>query len=231
MELTAEEIRVLGCLVEKERATPDQYPLSTNSLRLACNQKTSRDPIVELSEVTVDQTMRSLRDQKLARTVLGSGQRAHKHKHVLDEAWGLSARELAVLSVIMLRGPQTLAELRTRTERLADFSSLEDVAAALRSLAERPEPFVVQLERRPGQKEQRYAHLLAGHAQAPEWAYHDGPAPSPAGAASAGAGRSPLADRVAELEEEVQSLRSDLDLLRRQFDQLCERLGETDLEG
>src|SRR5688572_4436261 len=117
MELTPEEIRVLGCLVEKEATTPDNYPLSSNALVNACNQTTNRDPVVDYSEREVDQVMISLREQGLARTVRGDGQRVHKHKHVLGEAIGVDRRALALLSVLMLRGAQTAAELRIRTER------------------------------------------------------------------------------------------------------------------
>src|SRR5688572_1923869 len=170
MELSLEEIRVLGCLVEKERTTPDQYPLSTNALRLACNQKTNREPIVEYNDVLVDQTMLVLRQSGLARTVSGMGMRASKHKHVLGEAWGLSDQELALLCVLMLRGPQTVGELRGRSDRMSSFVSLGEVETVLGTLAGRPDPLVVRLERRPGQKEERWAHLLTG--EAPEW---DGP--------------------------------------------------------
>src|SRR5689334_21768765 len=116
-DLTAEEIRVLACLVEKEATTPDNYPLSTNALVLACNQSTSRDPIVHYNERVVDAAMLSLRDHGLARTVRGDGQRVTKHRHVLRDAWTLSSAQLAVLSVIMLLGAQTAAELRARTDR------------------------------------------------------------------------------------------------------------------
>ncbi len=230
MELSLEEIRVLGCLVEKERTTPDQYPLSTNALRLACNQKTNREPIVEYNDVLVDQTMLVLRQSGLARTVSGMGMRASKHKHVLGEAWGLSDQALALLCVLMLRGPQTVGELRGRSDRMSSFVSLGEVETVLGTLAGRPDPLVVRLERRPGQKEERWAHLLTG--EAPEW---DGPPatswpPRATGSGSSGGsggGSAPaLAQRVAELEEDVRSLTSDLEVLRRQFDALCETLGE-----
>jgi len=220
MDLSAEEIRVLGCLVEKEKTTPDQYPLTTNSLRLACNQKTNRDPVVDFDERTVDAAMLNLRERKLARTVVGGG-RTNKHKHVLGETLDLDDREVSLLGVLALRGPQTPGELRTRTERMVGFDSLDSVVDTLEDLAGRDDPLVVRLERRPGQKEDRYAHLLAGEVQ---W-----PAASPIvelGAGGSAGGRPALAARVDELEEEVRSLTSDLDLLRRQFDQLCDTLGE-----
>ena len=155
-DLTAEEIRVLGCLVEKQATTPDNYPLSSNALMAACNQSTSRDPIVDYSERTIDATMLSLRDRGLARTVRGDGQRVHKHRHVLDEAWSLHGASLAVLSVLMLRGAQAVAELRARTERYmagATNDRSEDIEAALRGLAETEPPFVQLLPRRSGERE------------------------------------------------------------------------------
>lgn len=228
MELTAEEIRVLGCLVEKERTTPDQYPLSTNALRLACNQKTNRDPIVDYSDVTVDQTMLALRQAGMARTVSGMGMRASKHKHVLGEAWGLAQAELALLCVLMLRGPQTVGELRGRSDRMSNFVSLNEVELVLEGLAARPDPLVVRLERRPGQKEERWAHLLTG--EVPEYSEPSpgvtvSRAPSGVGASTPSASAA-LAQRVSDLEEEVRSLSSDLEVLRRQFDALCDTLGE-----
>lgn len=221
MDMSAEEIRVLGCLIEKERTTPEQYPLTTNSLRLACNQKTNREPVVDYDERTVDRAMLALRERKLARTVVGGG-RTSKHKHVLGETWGLSDEESAVLSVLAVRGPQTVAELRTRTERMANIGSLEAVQKVLERLAARPEPLVTCVGRRPGQKEERWAHLLAEEIDWPETTTF----PSPSGGSpSASGSRGGTAQRIEELEEEVRSLSSDLELLRRQFDQLCSQLG------
>jgi len=161
MDLSAADVRVLGCLIEKEQTTPEQYPLTTNSLRLACNQKTNREPVVDFSDVVVDQAMLRLRQAGLARTVSAQGMRTSKHRHVLGEALGLDREELAVLSVLMVRGPQTAGELRTRTERAATFESLDEVEGVLEELAGRsPEPLVVRLERRPGQKEERWAHCF-----------------------------------------------------------------------
>ena len=158
---------MLGCLVEKDRTTPDQYPLTTNSLRLACNQKTNREPVVDYDERAVDTAMLKLRERGLARTVKGDG-RALKHKHVLGDAWSLDDQEVAVLAVLGLRGPQTAGELRTRTERMVGFDSLDAVVATLDRLAGRTEPLAMRLERRPGQKEERYAHLLAEEIEWPE---------------------------------------------------------------
>ena len=161
MELTSEEIRVLGCLAEKAATTPDQYPLSTNALVNACNQKNSREPVVNYTERTVIGTMLLLRAAGLARTVTGGG-RVEKHRHVLHEAWGLDREQLAVLAVLALRGPQTPGELRTRTERYVTFDELAEVDRVLQSLANRGEPLVADLGRAPGQSQHRWTHLLAG---------------------------------------------------------------------
>lgn len=223
MDLTGEEVRVLGSLIEKERTTPDQYPLSTNALRVACNQKTNRQPVVDYPESTIDQVMLALRQRGLARTVHGGG-RVDKHKHVLDEMWGLDEGELALLGVLMLRGPQTPAELRTRSERLHAFSSSEEVMGALASLAERDEPLVCVLERLPGQKEARWAHLLTGEV---DEAAHAATAEAVAAASGGDGGRrSALTDRLEELESEVAALRTELEALRDRVDVFSDRLDE-----
>lgn len=163
MDLTPEEIRVLGCLLEKEATTPDQYPLSTASLRAACNQATNRDPVVDYTEPQVDAAMLSLREQGLARTVHGAGHRVAKHRHVLADAWGLGPAERAVLAVLLLRGPQTVAELKSRIERYDGApGEAAGVAAAVETLAEREEPLVHRLAKRPGEREARVAHLVGG---------------------------------------------------------------------
>ncbi|MCC6438255.1 MAG: YceH family protein [Acidimicrobiales bacterium] len=224
MDLTAEDVRVLGCLIEKELTTPEQYPLTTNSLRLACNQKTNREPVVDYSDVDVDQAMLRLRQAGLARTVSSQGMRASKHKHVLGEAWGLDRRAQALLGALLVRGPQTAGELRTRTDRAAGFESLGEVESVLASLAARtPEALVVRLERRPGQKEERWAHLLCGddidvsHLDAPR------PVRVVASGSSAGAGSGGLT--VAELSRRVEALEGRLAGLTARFDALCEQLG------
>lgn len=159
MEYTAEEIRILGVLIEKEATTPDQYPLSTNALTNACNQKTSRDPVVDYGQRTVADTMLLLRPAGLARTVIAG--RTEKHRHVLDEAWGLDPAALAVLGVLMLRGAQSPGELRTRTERAYGFASLDAVEEVLDRLAVANPPFVRNLGRGAGQSQDRWTHLLA----------------------------------------------------------------------
>jgi uncharacterized protein YceH (UPF0502 family) len=159
------ELRVLGCLIEKQRTTPDAYPLSLNALRLACNQSTNRDPVVEYDEQTIRRALDTLTRRGWARLASGPGSRAVKFRHLFDEAVGLDDAEMAVLAVLMLRGPQTPGELKQRTERLHRFAGLEDVGGVLSGLAGRE--LVTQLERRPGQKEQRYAHLLGAGGSAP----------------------------------------------------------------
>ena len=165
MELTAAELRVLGALIEKEATTPDQYPLTTNALTTACNQKTSRDPVVSYDQRQVSETMLLLRPAGLARTIISG--RTEKHRHVLDEALGLDRGELAVLAVLMLRGPQTPGELRTRTERAHGFDSVDEVERVLGRLAGRDEPLVRNLGRGPGQSQDRWMHLLGEAASSP----------------------------------------------------------------
>jgi hypothetical protein len=163
MDLTAEEVRVLACLVEKQLTTPQQYPLTLNALVTACNQSSNRDPVVSYEDSTVEAAVRSLKIRGLARFVHPShGRSALRFEHRLDEALGLDDRQLALLTVLALRGPQTPGELRARTERMASFPDLGELEAELARLAADPEPLVRELPRRPGQKEQRYAHLLSG---------------------------------------------------------------------
>ena len=158
MDADAVEIRVLGCLIEKQRTTPDQYPLSLNSLRLACNQSTNRDPVVEYDERTIKAALERRSNRGWTRFASGVSSRALKYRHLLDEALSLSEPELSLLAVLMLRGPQTLGELKQRSERLYRFASVGDVAQTLDTLAQRE--LAKRLERRSGQKEDRYAQLL-----------------------------------------------------------------------
>jgi hypothetical protein len=163
VDVDAVEIRVLGCLIEKQRTTPDQYPLSLNALRLACNQTTNRDPVVEYDERMIKAALDRMSHRGWTRFASGASSRALKYRHLLDEALGLSDPELAVLAVLMLRGPQTLGELKQRTERMRRFGSLEEVVQTLEGLAQRE--LVRRLERRPGQKEERYEQLLGGETE------------------------------------------------------------------
>jgi uncharacterized protein YceH (UPF0502 family) len=162
MELTPQEVRVLGCLVEKQLTTPQLYPLTDNALVAACNQSTSRDPVVNYDVATVRLAVRALRERALLRTVHRTGERSDKHQHLLETALSLPPGQMGLLAVLMLRGPQTVAELRARTERMHPFGTLEQVEEALEELADREQPLVVRLERQPGRKESRYRHALLG---------------------------------------------------------------------
>lgn len=205
MELSAPEIRVLGCLLEKERTTPQQYPMTESALVTACNQTTNRDPVVAYEQSLIRRTLLDLRQQGLARMVHRPGDRVEKHRHLLDEAWSLLPPEAAVLTVLFLRGAQTVAELRTRTERLHAFSSAAEVEAVLAALAQRePEPFVAQMERQPGQKEVRYRHLLGDEEVA---------AATVATAGRSGVSAGPRSDVVAQLRAEVAELRQRVERL------------------
>ena len=159
--LSAEEGRVLGCLLEKEATTPEYYPLTLNALRNACNQSSSRQPVVSYDDGDVSRALASLREKALIRIVYSQSNRAAKYRHVLDEALGLDLEGRAIVCLLLLRGPQTVGELRTRSERLAGFESLEAVDEALSRLSDRDEPLVVRLDRAPGQKEARHRQLLA----------------------------------------------------------------------
>jgi uncharacterized protein YceH (UPF0502 family) len=158
VDADAVEIRVLGCLIEKQRTTPDAYPLSLNSLRLACNQATNRDPVVAYEEREIKAALDRMANRGWTRFASGASSRALKYRHLLDEALQLSGPELSVLGVLMLRGAQTVGELKQRSERLHKFDSIAEVAETLDGLAQRE--LVERLERRPGQKEERWRQLL-----------------------------------------------------------------------
>jgi uncharacterized protein YceH (UPF0502 family) len=166
MELTSQEARVLGCLVEKQLTTPQQYPLTENALIAACNQSTNRDPVVAYDVSVVRIAVRSLREKGLLRMVHRSGERSDKHQHLLDRSLGLSSGPVTLLAVLLLRGPQTLAELRVRSERMHPFDTLALVQEGLEALTDREDPLVARLERTPGRKEARYGQLLVDVAQA-----------------------------------------------------------------
>jgi uncharacterized protein YceH (UPF0502 family) len=201
MDLTEAELRMLGCLIEKEMTTPDYYPMTINALIAASNQKSNRTPVVDYSETEVIEAVDWLRERGLARTVHGKGDRALKYKHVAGEVLEISPRQTALLAIMLLRGPQTLGELRSRTGRYTEFADLADVAAELDAMAGAEEPTVVMLERRPGEKESRYQHLLAGKTVDPVAEHSQEP--------SLPAERPPAAaERVAELEKELEELRA-----------------------
>jgi uncharacterized protein YceH (UPF0502 family) len=226
MELDAEEMRVLGCLAEKQLTTPAQYPLTLNALTLACNQATSRDPVVAYDEATVEAAVTRVKTMGLARFLHPThGRSALRFGHTLDEALGLDPPRLALVAVLLLRGPQTLAELRARTQRMVDFPDTGEVETELDALARFEPPLVRRLGRQPGQKEERYEQLLGRAGEAPS-----APSPSEASVASrpdeaeavdddrpAAAGRPSLAVEVAALRDEVAVLRRDVDDLRAQL--------------
>ena len=224
MNLTPVQSRIVGCLIEKEMATPDNYPLTMNGLLAACNQTSNRNPVTKLDEATVGNALQNLRAMNVVRIVYSRSNRADKFRHVLDEMLGLEPEHLALLSVLMLRGPQTSGELRTRTERLHPFATQEEVDAGLRDLAGRNQALVARLERRPGQKESRWAHLLGadlGEVLAGDEDEDDEP-PEP--------GRPPRIDRIAALEDAVAGLRTDLERLQRAHRDLVARLGESEMD-
>jgi uncharacterized protein YceH (UPF0502 family) len=203
MEPDAVEIRVVGCLIEKQRTTPDAYPLSLNALRLACNQATNRDPVVAYDEATVSDALRRLALRGWTRLTSGAGSRARKYRHLLPEALSVDDEELALLAVLMLRGAQTPGELKQRSERLHAFAGLAEVQGALERLLERE--LVVRHQRRPGQKEDRYEQVLGGGGEAQD----EEPQPaflSPAVAADD--------ERLEQLERELQELRAEVAALR-----------------
>ena len=213
MEPDAVEIRVVACLVEKQRTTPDAYPLSLNALRLACNQSTNRDPVVDYEEQAVVEALRRLALRGWTRLASGAGSRARKYRHLLNDAFGLDDAEVSLLAVLMLRGPQTPGELKQRGQRLHDFASLGEVQETLDRLVERE--IVARHERRPGQKEDRYEQLLGGDVGAPA---PTDPGPQVAEPTSSTTGAepelAPAEDRLTRLEREVAELRSELEALR-----------------
>lgn len=216
-ELNALETRILGCLLEKERLTPESYPLSLNSLAMACNQSTNREPVTSYDERTVESGLDSLREKKLATMVHVAGARVPKYRHKLPDHLDLDAAETAILCVLMLRGPQTVGELRQRCERMHSFSTLDAVEQCLAELAREERGLVSQLPQRPGQKERRFVQRLSAAsvlAEPPSDAVETVAIPA-----------LPLAERLtalealtSELKAEVQSLRAELETFRKQFE-------------
>jgi len=207
---------VLGALLEKQRTTPDAYPLSLNALRSACNQSTNRDPVVDYDEAMIRDALHRLSRRRWARLASGPGSRAAKYRHLLDEALGLGPPEIAVLAVLMLRGAQTPGELRARTDRMHVFPDADALHDVLDRLAERD--LVARLQRRPGQKEERYLHLLSEDAEpaaaaSPPPSIADVPAPTP----PAQPRSDDTAERLDGLEREVAELRAEMESLRREL--------------
>lgn len=211
MEPDAIEIRVVACLIEKQRTTPDAYPLSLNALRLACNQSTNRDPVVSYDEATVSEALRRLALRGWTRLASGAGSRARKYRHLLPEALDLDPAAVSLLAVLMLRGPQTPGELKQRSERLHGFADLAAVEATLERLIERGH--VARLERRPGQKEVRYSQLLGGE----EGAGEEAATPEVSAPAEAPPAASEQDEIVAGLEGEITALRAELARLREAY--------------
>jgi uncharacterized protein YceH (UPF0502 family) len=198
MDPDAVELRVIGCLMEKQRTTPDGYPLTLNALRLACNQATNRDPVVDYDEETIRGAVARLRSRGWVRFASGQGSRAAKYRHLVDQALQIGGAEQAVLTVMLLRGPQTPGELKGRTERLHPFASLAAVEETVDQLIHRG--YAERVARRPGQKEDRFGHLLGSDAEAPDATGGTVPAVAPA--------VDSLEERVARLEREVAELRA-----------------------
>lgn len=202
--LDAVEVRVLGALIEKEATTPEYYPLSLNALVNACNQKSNRDPVVSFDEETVEDAILRLREKKLALTITGSG-RVNKYAQRISETLNLGRRELAVLCTLLLRGPETLGEIKDRSERMFAFADSEEAESVLTRLSELPTgALVTKLPRQPGQKEARYTHLLAGEPVLDVAAEPTSTPPT----------------RVGQLEQELQRLRAEFDELKNRFDKL-----------
>jgi uncharacterized protein len=212
--LTPTETRVLGSLIEKDITTPDYYPLSLNALVNACNQKNNRDPVMNLDEQTVRDALTTLQEKRLAGPASGADSRVPKYEHRLQEVFNFDRREIAILCVLLLRGPQTPGELRSRTDRMYHFEALDDVISTLDRLAQRDPALVAILPRQPGTKESRYTHLFSGRPPTSD-AFRSADvarAPSPANSNS-----STPADRLANLEEEVASLRRELSEVQQQL--------------
>lgn len=208
------EIRVLGSLIEKDITTPDYYPLSLNALVNACNQKNNRDPVMNLDEDMVRQALHSLQEKRLAGPAGGADSRVTKYEHRLQEAFNFDRREVAVICVLLLRGPQTPGELRGRTERMYKFGDLDEVQSTLQHLAEREPPLVKMLPRQPGTKEARYVHLFSAELRAWE------AAPAPAKVADSGDDErlTRIEQELAELRAEILGIKEELASFRKQFE-------------
>ena len=201
--LTETEVRVLGSLIEKQLTTPEYYPMTLNALVAACNQKSNRDPVVSYDENTVTAALDTLRDKNLVYTFHGSTSRVVKYKHMFPNVFELDAAEVAVMAILMLRGPQTIGEIRGRTDRLHEFASLPEVQETIDKLAHRDEPLVIRLERQIGQKDARYAHLLSGEIDV---------ASLPAARERTMTGGQ--SERIEKLETDIESLKNELSAFR-----------------
>lgn len=216
IKLTETEVRVLGSLIEKDITTPEYYPLSLNALMNACNQKSNRDPVMQLDEDAVRDALEGLQQQRMAGPARGADSRVTKYEQRLQEVFNFTRAETAVLCGLLLRGPQTPGELRGRTERLHHFEALDDVQSALQKLMQRDPPLAKVLPRQPGTKESRYAHLLAGDVVEAEAPAHIGAAAERGSADGERIAR--LEEEVAELRREVGEVKDQLERFRRQFE-------------
>lgn len=217
LRLNPAEARVLGALMEKEATTPEYYPLSLNALVNACNQRSNREPVMDLDEETVRQALHGLEDDGLAGRARGADGRVTKYEHWLGEAFNFSRAETALICVLLLRGSQTPGELRGRTERMHKFDEIGDVLAGLQKLMERQPPLVAVLPRQPGTKESRYAHLLSGELEAGAFAQAAPAAPFARRETGEDAGHE---ERIGRLESAVAELRSELAELKKKFDDM-----------
>jgi uncharacterized protein len=215
LDLQPVEARILGCLLEKERTTPENYPLSLNGLVSACNQTTNREPITAYDEKTIDSGIFSLREKKIVTVVFGGGSRVQKYRHNLPEQFDLDRRDFAVMTVLLLRGPQTAGELRSRTERMFHFASLEELESCMEGLGRGDSPLVKLLAQQPGQKERRYVELFSTE---PEGGWQSAaPTPIPRSAPEPGEIES-LKTEIAALREEIAELKSQFADFRKQFE-------------
>ena len=206
-KLTETEARITGALIEKQLTTPEYYPLTLNALVAACNQKTNREPVVSYSEQSVQKSLDDLREKNIVYVFYGSTSRVPKYKHILDKVYELDAPQIAVLCVLMLRGAQTLGELRERTGRLYEFSGLGEVNETLDALERFEEPLIVKLERQPGQKEARFAHLLSGEVSVPTQPSNN-----------SFSNKQTTTEQLAKLENDMESLRNELNLIKQTFE-------------
>lgn len=201
------EARIVGCLIEKEATTPEYYPLTLNALIAACNQKTNRFPVVEYDEKTVSQALEDLRDKNIVYVFYGSSSRVPKYKHILPKLLEIELHQVAIICVLLLRGFQTIGELKERSQRIYEFANLEEVHQTLDELRKRDEPLIVELPKQPGQKESRYAHLLSGEitAEAME------------SVQQAVSSKQSNQEQIAKLEAEITTLKTNLEDLRNEF--------------
>ena len=213
LELSPIETRVLGALLEKERTTPEYYPLSLHALVVACNQTTNRDPIVSYDDRTVEQGLDRLREKKLAMLIHTAGARVPKYRHTLLDSYNLDAREVALLCVLMLRGPQTPGELRSRSERMCGPMTLPEIEKCLEELTSGSDPLIRMIPARAGQKENRYVQLLSGEPDLESWIT----TPAPPAPASEKARIDTLESELGALKSEFRSLREDLEAFKKSF--------------